>query len=181
MGAVAVFAVKFRSVLWYLAMWVDQKLVRSMYPDANLFCASFFNPGEQDGKRRLLNTIAMRLYIGLPLLWSGIMDWAGMHLGGRFRGLQRGPGCRARRRRLGQVGAWNGNGGRSEGDEEIASHGGGVSEPEGWYGRFARSASGARSERSERRRQGSKRKSSVARLQRRARPRSGSPNGLVRG
>ena len=67
MGAVAVFAVKFRGVLWYLAMWVDQNLIRSMYPDAHSFCASFFNPGEQDGKRRLLNMITMRLYIGLPL------------------------------------------------------------------------------------------------------------------
>ena len=132
-------------------------------------------------RRLIMGAVAVFAIKYRGVLWSGMMDWAGMHLGGRFRGLQRGPGCRARRRRLGQVGAWKGNGERAEGDEEIASHGGGVSEPEGRYGRFARSASGARSERSERRRQGSKRKSSVARLQRRARPRSGSPTGLVRG
>ena len=49
MGAVAVFTVKFRGVLWYLANWVDQNLIRSMYLDANSFFASFFHPGEQDG------------------------------------------------------------------------------------------------------------------------------------
>ena len=32
-GAMAVFTVKFWSVLWYLAMWVDQNLILSMYPD----------------------------------------------------------------------------------------------------------------------------------------------------
>ena len=89
MGALAVFAVKFRGVLWYLAIWVDQNLIRSMYPDANSFFASFSNDGEHGGKRLLLNMIITRLYIGLPLLWSGMMGWAGMRLGGRFRGLQR--------------------------------------------------------------------------------------------
>ena len=89
MGAVAVFTVKFRGVLWYLAMWVDQNLIRSMCADANSFFASFSNDGGHGGKRLLLNMIITRLYIGLALLWSGMMGWAGMRLGGRFRGLQR--------------------------------------------------------------------------------------------
>ena len=85
MGAVAVFTVKFRGVLWYLAMWVDQNLVRSMCADANSFFSSFLNHGEHDGKWLLLNMITTRLHIGLAPLWSGMMAWAGKRLGGSER------------------------------------------------------------------------------------------------
>ncbi|MCP4994227.1 MAG: conjugal transfer protein TraG, partial [Gammaproteobacteria bacterium] len=54
-GAMAIFTVKFWSVLWYLALWVDQNLIQSMYPDVNLFLQMFANPGEHDTKRMLLN------------------------------------------------------------------------------------------------------------------------------
>ena len=80
-GAMAIFTVKFWSVLWYLAMWVDQNLIRSMYPDVNVFLQIFANPGEHDIKRLLLNMITTSLYLGLPLLWSGMMAWVGVHVG----------------------------------------------------------------------------------------------------
>jgi len=80
-GAMAIFTVKFWSVLWYLALWVDQNLILSMYPDVNIFFQIFANPGEHDAKRMLLNMITMSLYLGLPLLWSGIMGWAGIQIG----------------------------------------------------------------------------------------------------
>ncbi len=80
-GAMAIFTVKFWSVLWYLAMWVDQNLIQSMYPDVNSFLRIFANPGEHDTKRMLLNMITTSLYLGLPLLWSGMMAWAGVNVG----------------------------------------------------------------------------------------------------
>jgi len=80
-GAMAIFTVKFWSVLWYLAMWVDQNLIASMYPDVNVFLQIFANPGEHDTKRMLLNMITTSLYLGLPLLWSGMMAWAGVKVG----------------------------------------------------------------------------------------------------
>lgn len=80
-GAMAIFTVKFWSVLWYLALWVDQNLILSMYPDVNIFLQIFANPGEHDSKRLLLNMITTSLYIGLPLLWSAMMAWAGIHVG----------------------------------------------------------------------------------------------------
>jgi len=80
-GAMAIFTVKFWSVLWYLAMWADQNLIQSMYPDVNVFLQIFANPGEHDIKRMLLNMITTSLYLGLPLLWSGMMAWAGVHIG----------------------------------------------------------------------------------------------------
>ena len=80
-GALAIFTVKFWSVLWYLALWVDQNLILSMYPDVNVFFQIFANPGEHDTKRMLLNMITTSLYLGLPLLWSAMMAWAGLHIG----------------------------------------------------------------------------------------------------
>jgi hypothetical protein len=80
-GAMAIFTIKFWSVLWYLAMWVDQNLIQSMYPDVNVFLQLFANPGEHDVKRMLLNMITTSLYLGLPLLWSGMMAWAGVKVG----------------------------------------------------------------------------------------------------
>lgn len=80
-GAMAIFTVKFWSVLWYLALWVDQNLILSMYPDVNVFLQVFANPGEHDLKRMLLNMVTTSLYLGLPLLWSGMMAWAGMNIG----------------------------------------------------------------------------------------------------
>ena len=50
-------------------------------PDANIFLQIFANPGEHDAKRMLLNMITTSLYLGLPLLWSGMMAWAGIHVG----------------------------------------------------------------------------------------------------
>jgi hypothetical protein len=62
-------------------MWVDQNLILSMYPDVNVFLQTFANPGEHDAKRMLLNMITTSLYLGLPLLWSGMMAWAGVNVG----------------------------------------------------------------------------------------------------
>ncbi|MBR9910336.1 MAG: conjugal transfer protein TraG [Gammaproteobacteria bacterium] len=80
-GGMAIFTIKFWTVLWYLAMWVDQNLILSMYPDVNRFLQIFANPGEHDAKRMLLNMITTSLYLGLPLLWSGMMAWAGVKVG----------------------------------------------------------------------------------------------------
>ena len=80
-AGMAIFTIKFWTVLWYLAMWVDQNLILSMYPDVNIFLQLFANPGEHDAKRMLLNMITTSLYLGLPLLWSGMMAWAGVNVG----------------------------------------------------------------------------------------------------
>jgi len=80
-GGLAIFTVKFWSLLWYLAMWVDQNLIQAMYPDVNVFLQLFANPGEHDIKRLLLNLITTSLYLGLPLLWSAMMAWTGVKIG----------------------------------------------------------------------------------------------------
>ena len=84
----AIFTIKFWTVIWYLAMWVDQNLILSMYPDVNIFLQLFANPGEHDAKRMLLNMITTSLYLGLPLLWSGMMAWAGVNVGRAINSVQ---------------------------------------------------------------------------------------------
>lgn len=81
MAAIGIFTVKFWSVLWYLALWVDQNLIASMYPDVTAFLELFANPGEHDGKRLLLNMLTTTLYVMLPILWSGMMAWIGLRFG----------------------------------------------------------------------------------------------------
>lgn len=80
-AGLGLFSVKFWSVLWYLAMWVDQNLITSMYPDSNVFLEILVNPGEHDVKRLLLNMLSTGMYLGLPLLWSGMMSWVSHYAG----------------------------------------------------------------------------------------------------
>ena len=48
-----------------------------MCTDVNVHLQIFANPGEYDAKPMLLSMITTSLYLGLPLLWSGMMAWAG--------------------------------------------------------------------------------------------------------
>lgn len=80
-GALAIFTIKFWTVLWYLAQWLDQNLITAMYPDMNLFLEYLLLNKEQVAKRYLLNFATTLLYIGLPLFWSIMSGWAGVRLG----------------------------------------------------------------------------------------------------
>jgi len=79
-GAIAIFTIYFWAVLWHLAWWIDQNLIMSMYPDPSLFLI-LFSPGEQGTKLMLLNMLTTSVYLGLPLLWSAMMTWAGISAG----------------------------------------------------------------------------------------------------
>ena len=80
-GALSIFTVKFWTVLWFLAQWVDQNLIYSMYPTTNHLGAFITGDYDQTTKRMLLNMITASMYVGLPLLWSGMMYWAGKKIG----------------------------------------------------------------------------------------------------
>lgn len=77
MGAIGIVAVKFWSVLWMLAWWLDQYLLAAMYPDAG----TFFGPGSLSLDTVLLDMVIVALYIGLPVLFTIIMGWGGMQIG----------------------------------------------------------------------------------------------------
>lgn len=75
---ITIFSIKFWTVLWYLAQWVDQNLITAMYPDTNVLVSNFLLDREHGTKRILLNTATGLMYIGLPVLWTLIMGWAGV-------------------------------------------------------------------------------------------------------
>jgi len=78
-GALAIFTVKFWTAMWFIARWVDDKLIKAMYPDTSFLMEGVFSPGQSD-KRIYLNVIMAGLYIALPLIWTSMMAWAGFSM-----------------------------------------------------------------------------------------------------
>lgn len=86
-GAVGIFTVKFWSVMWFLARWMDDHLIEAMFPDRNLFFDFFVNAGDNNYKRMMLNVALFLLYIGMPAVWTGMMAWVGHRAAGGMAGL----------------------------------------------------------------------------------------------
>jgi len=79
-GGLAIFTVKMWPMMWFIARWLDDNLIGSMFPGADSVLNHFFHdpldlPGFQ--KRAVINFVLIGLYIGLPVIWSGMMAWAG--------------------------------------------------------------------------------------------------------
>ena len=87
LGGLAIFTVKFWSVMWFIAQWVDARLISAMYPglSGNMLMQeiqAMLTGGEAQGyKRMILNLVLMSMFIGLPLLWSAMMGWVGLNIG----------------------------------------------------------------------------------------------------
>lgn len=96
LGGLAIFTVKFWAVMWYVAQWVDARIIQAMYPgmQGNMFWAELkemVTLGEaQAYKRMILNLVLMAMFIGLPLLWSGMMAWIGYSMGLAIDSVSRG-------------------------------------------------------------------------------------------
>lgn len=86
-GTIALFTVKFWAVLWYIARWVDARLINAMYPGFSgsaimqEITQSFSSAQPQVYKRMILNILLMFMFIGLPLMWSAILGWIGVKVG----------------------------------------------------------------------------------------------------
>lgn len=96
-GAVALFTVKMWAALWFIASWVDAHLIEAMYPggfgrealrDAIKLLWNAESVSELHFyKRALLNVLMMTMYIGLPVIWTTMMGWVGMRVGGQLDGM----------------------------------------------------------------------------------------------
>ena len=86
-GAVAIFTVKFWVVLWTIARWLDDHLIRALN-EPDLF-VSLFDIADHGFKRAILNILLVTMFFGMPLLWTAMMGWAGHQLG-RFMGMLEG-------------------------------------------------------------------------------------------
>jgi hypothetical protein len=81
-GALAIFTVKFWAAMWALARYADERLVAAMYGDNTLLLREYLTNGLDGGaKRAILNVVTLALFIGLPLIWSGMMAWIGLRVG----------------------------------------------------------------------------------------------------
>ncbi|WP_018608191.1 conjugal transfer protein TraG N-terminal domain-containing protein [Uliginosibacterium gangwonense] len=79
-GGLAIFTVKMWPMMWFVARWLDDNLIGSMFPGASNVVDHFFNaPLDATGfqKQAILNVILIGMYLGFPIIWSGMMAWAG--------------------------------------------------------------------------------------------------------
>lgn len=90
LGAIAIFTVKFWSVMWFITDFLDDRLILAMYPDADSALSalgSLFTHGDY-AKAMLLNLVVVSLYMGLPVLWTGLMAMIGVQVGSAIRNAQ---------------------------------------------------------------------------------------------
>lgn len=87
-GALAIFTVKFWTVLWFISRWIDSNLVESMYPGAanNMIfqeLTQVATEGEsQIYKRMVLNSLMLMMFVGFPIIWTTLMGWIGFNMNG---------------------------------------------------------------------------------------------------
>ena len=84
-GTMAIFTVKFWTFLWEITRWVDEKMILALYPNGQSFLGWVqTNTGDwaMDAvdKRMILDLITTALYLGLPVLWTAMMAWAGYRM-----------------------------------------------------------------------------------------------------
>lgn len=88
-GAVAIFTVKLWAAMWFIAQWIDAHMIEAMYPglQGNVFLQEFTHIAQgspQGYKRMVLNILMMTMFIGLPLIWTAMMGWIGVRVGGQL-------------------------------------------------------------------------------------------------
>ena len=93
LGGLAIFTVKMWPLMWFIARVMDDHLLKAMYPDAVTVFGQFFDgwqSGGADGviKRVTLNTVLVSMYLGIPLVWSGMMGWVGYNVMHRISGMK---------------------------------------------------------------------------------------------
>lgn len=92
-GGAAIFTVKLWATMWYIAQWIDAKLINAMYPGAlsNIFIQevvqTFSSPVPATYKRGILNILMAVMFIGFPIIWTTMMAWIGVNVAGGIAGV----------------------------------------------------------------------------------------------
>lgn len=84
MGSLALFTIKFWSYLWHVAWWVEQNLW-SLLSVSPLYV-------EADNAERIIWLTSSTLYWVFPLLFTGLVSWAGVQMGGAISSAAEGLG-----------------------------------------------------------------------------------------
>lgn len=77
--SIIVFSVKFWSVLWAIAHWLDNHLLTAIQP-------AWFQLQDAASQNNMVVTMVVDfviagLFVVLPLFWSGVLGWAGHRVG----------------------------------------------------------------------------------------------------
>lgn len=81
LGGLGIFTVKFWPTLWYITRWLDDNMIKAMYPDSSTLLSVLTLDADGGYKRMMLNTLMTLMYLGLPAIWTGVMAWAGLNVG----------------------------------------------------------------------------------------------------
>ena len=86
LGALAIFTVKFWSVMWYVADFFNDGFAKALYPDQYSLVSAMTNPvsffsASDAAKASVLELIVLGLYVLLPLIWTGLMGMIGLKVG----------------------------------------------------------------------------------------------------
>lgn len=102
-GAVAIFTIKLWAAMWFIAQWIDARLINAMYPGSqgNVFLQELTHIASgsipQGYKRMVLNILLLALFIGLPMIWTALMGWIGINIGSHIHGMMKESGEGAKR------------------------------------------------------------------------------------
>ena len=89
--SIALFSIHFWTVLWRFAAWVDENLLQAMFPGTldNLLysLASPEGVASNMSKDLFFDMLLMALLVGMPLVWTVVLGWAGISVAGRINDL----------------------------------------------------------------------------------------------
>jgi len=77
---VILFSVKFWTVLWAVAHWLDNHLLEALEPQT-WYQFDIANNNGTSIAETVINFMTGLLFIGLPVFWSGALSWAGVRMG----------------------------------------------------------------------------------------------------
>jgi hypothetical protein len=82
--SIVIFSIKFWTVLWAIAHWLDDNLLVALRPNGGLDLGYFiYNNGLTDTvlSEMVINFTTATMYVVMPLFWSGALSWAGFEVG----------------------------------------------------------------------------------------------------
>ena len=81
-GSIIIFTIMFWTVIWYVVAWVDDQLIRSIFPQDEYFIEGFSSgPAKTpvwSSKHDILNFIVISMNLVFLVLFSAVMGWAGV-------------------------------------------------------------------------------------------------------
>ena len=75
--SIVLFAVKFWTVLWAIAHWLDNHLIDALAPNWHEFYRSEVLIADD-----IISFVIAMLFIVMPLFWLGALSWIGFRVGG---------------------------------------------------------------------------------------------------